>query len=230
MSNLHLRAAYERCHRQMRPLISGGIVLRVMAPSVIRACALRCCHLQQFSFLGFHLCCFLFGLACDYKHLQWKRADQRELLNVLQVLLFKAGSDYSSYFVKRLYYFLLSVVMYKYNITSFIRWGGGGERMWWSYVLSLQTKIVFVFWLHYENERSLVLWCLLLILLDGVYWVQVVMECLVIAFCTACHHQYATMELNTIKLTPGIEVNSLEKQWYLLFNSESVAPASDIEY
>lgn len=40
----------------------------------------------------------------------------------------------------------------------------------------------------------------------GVYRVQVVLERLVIAFCTACHHQYATMELNIIKFTPGVEV------------------------
>lgn len=44
----------------------------------------------------------------------------------------------------------------------------------------------------------------------GVYWVQVVMECLVIAFVTACH-QYATIELNMIKFTPAVEVNALEK-------------------
>lgn len=32
----------------------------------------------------------------------------------------------------------------------------------------------------------------------GVDWVQVVMEFLAIAFCTARHHQYATMKLNML--------------------------------
>ena len=95
--------------------------------------------------------------------------------NVPQVSLFEAGGDDTSYFVKCLYHFL-------WRVGGFQSVGGSGRECDGPMCCLSKTKFVFVFWLHYKKRRGLVLRCLWSILLDGVYWVQVVMECLVIAF------------------------------------------------
>lgn len=62
-------------------------------------------------------------------------------------------------------------------------------------------------------RQNLVFWCLLLIFLFITFWWGLLgpscNEMSGNCFCTACHHQYATMELNMIKFTPGFAFTHL---------------------
>lgn len=78
-----------------------------------------------------------------------------------------------------LFYFLLSVVISKYNITSFIQKRGSCSVT--TMVLAFPDRDVCLVDVTLKLQETLCC-CVLFLYFGGVYWVQVVMECLVFAF------------------------------------------------
>lgn len=75
--------------------------------------------------------------------------------------------------------------------------------IWWEYKIlwswALPPSSRLSCWLYYEAKKSFVLWCLF----DGVYWVQVVMKYLVIAFVPCV----------IINMLYGIKSDKMYKYW-----------------